>query len=66
MMSIEKKISISNKGRIFTDKHKRNISKSKIGSKNPMYGKNHTDKSKKKISQKHIGKKVSCETRNKL
>ena len=61
-----KKISISNKGRIFTDKHKRNISKSKIGSKNPMYGKNHTDKSKKKISQKHIGKKVSCETRNKI
>ena len=39
-------------GRIFSEKHKENISKSKMGNKNHL-GKHHTEEAKKKISDAH-------------
>ena len=64
--ALRKKISISNSGRVFTTKHKKNISLSKLKNKNPMYGKHHSKETKKRIAQKHIGKVLSISTRKKI
>lgn len=69
----KQKISEALKGRIFTNEHKKNISKNHHdvkGENNPFYGKKHTDEAKEKISKNHhdingknnpmYGKKPPC------
>jgi len=63
----------SGKKRIFTEKHRKNISESKKGEKHPFYGKHHSEETKKKMSKKNkgennkmFGKKHSEETRKKM
>jgi len=43
-----------------------NHAKTRIGNKNPFYGKKHTEESKLKISQKSLGRVVPKEIRNKI
>lgn len=68
-----KKMSKTHKGRKASDEAKENIRKSKLGKKNPMYGKNLTKEHKKKISDAQKGregcwqgKKLSKEHRKKI
>jgi group I intron endonuclease len=53
-------------GKIFTDEHCKNISKTKIGAQNPMYGKHLSTEHKAKICKSNIGKSVSEETTMKI
>jgi hypothetical protein len=46
----------------FTDEWKENLSKARIGDKNPMHGKKHNDETLRKMSIKAIGRKQSAET----
>jgi hypothetical protein len=52
-----RKISEARTGKPFTEDHKRKISESRIGDKNPMYGKNFSKEHRKKISETKIGDK---------
>lgn len=45
---------------------KQKLSETKLGDKNPMFGKKHTDERKKQISEFHKGKKMSEETKKKI
>ena len=49
-----------------TEEHRKNISKSKLGKNNPMYGKHLTEEAKKHLSEINKGKTVSESTRKKL
>ncbi len=61
---------------IFSKETRAKISRSRIGSKNPMYGlsgnqsptfgRKHTDSAKQKISEVHKGKEIPAETREKM
>ena len=53
---IAKKNSESNKGREFSEEHKKNISEANSGENNPMYGKKHTLEAKAKMSKAKSGK----------
>lgn len=64
-----KKISNANKGRILTELQRLNLSLSKMGEKNHMYGTHHSEETRFKMSESHKGKPVhsqSEETRKKL
>jgi|SRR3989304_424031 len=52
-------VAIKGKSGIYfrTEEHRKNISKSKKGEKNPMWGKNHSIESKRKISEGNKGKR---------
>lgn len=54
----KKKMSESGKNKIFTRQHKLNLSLSKKGENNAMYGKHHTEDTKRKIKEKN-SKKVA-------
>jgi hypothetical protein len=43
-----------------------NFAKTRIGEKNPFYGKKHSEESKLKMKQKSLGRTVSTETKNKI
>lgn len=62
----KQKISNSNKGRIFSKKHCQNIRLSKIGYKNPMYGKHISNEHKKIIGKFSKNRKFSLEHRQKI
>ena len=49
-----------------TDETKKKISESKIGEKNPNFGKHFSEEHKKKISESHIGKHHSEESKKKI
>lgn len=53
-------------GKIFTDKHKFNLARSKSGENNPWFGKSRSEETRKKISSANIGKEVSEETRQRM
>ena len=56
-------------GHIFTDEHKKNISKNHkdvFGENNPMFGKTHSDSVKLKLKNINLGKKMSEESKNKM
>jgi group I intron endonuclease len=50
----------------FSDEHKRKISESKKGEKNPSYGKTYSEEEKKKLRDKMKGRKMSDDFRNKV
>jgi hypothetical protein len=50
----------------FSDEHKKNISLSKTGKKNPMHGREFSKEHREKLSKSRIGKKHSEETKEKL
>lgn len=58
-MSEESKALVSKalKGRAFSEEHCKNISKSLMGERHPMFGKKHTDESKQKMSEALTGEK---------
>lgn len=60
------KMRIAHTGKIFSESHKQNIRYSKLGTKNPMYGKHLSSEHKQKIIQKLIGRHVSIQTRHKI
>lgn len=51
------KMSRKHKGKKFTTEHRKNISKSKMGEKNPFYDKHHSEEMRKKWSTDRKGKK---------
>lgn len=53
-------------GKKRTNETKKKLSDSKLGDKNPMYGKKHSEERKKQISEQHKGKKLSDETKKKI
>ena len=61
-----KKISEWHKDRPLTDSHKKAISDSITGEKNPFYGKEHTKETKQKLREKNLGKKHTEETKQKI
>jgi hypothetical protein len=60
----------SNKGRKLTDEHRKNISESKKGEKNPMFGTtrkgNFTDEQRKNMSEAQKGREITDEHRKKI
>ena len=56
------KISLANKGRIFTYEHRKKISISRIGLPSPMKGKHHSKEAKRKLSKARRGQHNSPET----
>ena len=62
----KRKMSEAAKKKVFTKKHRENMSKARKGNKNPNYGKQHTVKTKKIISKTHKGKIISKEIRGKM
>ena len=50
----------------FTEEHKANLSKSRMGEKNPFFGKHHTEESKEKNRQAHLGKSLTEEHKTKI
>ena len=61
----KKKISIANKGRIFSKESNRKNSESHKGKNNHFYNKKHTQETKLKMSESHKGKKSTEETKQK-
>ena len=61
---------LHNKGRCFSEEHKKKLSEAKkgkyAGEKNPMYGKKHSEEVKRKQSYAKKGKKMSAETRKRM
>jgi len=55
--AFSKHISKLNKGKTLSESHKRKISESKLGSKNPMYGKTHSDDHKEYLRDINTGDK---------
>lgn len=64
--STKEKISKAGKGRIFSDKHKLNLSLAQTGKKNHRYGKPISSILKEKLRATHIGQKLSKEHREKF
>ena len=69
----KRKMSISAKGRIFSNETRLKLSKSKKGKNNPFYGKKHSEEAKRKMSESHkgndygrTGKKHSLEHRKNI
>ena len=62
----KRKMSEAHKGKVFTEEHKHNLSLSKMGSKNPMYGKKMSEEQKSIRKEKSTGKKHSEETKRRL
>lgn len=56
----------SGKEKVFTEEHKKNISKSLKGNNNGMYGRSHSKDTRQKISDANKGKTISEETRKKM
>lgn len=54
------------KGRKFSEEHKKKISESLKGKKNPLYGKHPSEEAKKKMSEAKKGHQVSEETKKKI
>lgn len=50
----------------FTDKHRANLSKSRMGEKNSFFGKHHTEESNEKNRQAHLGKPLTDEHKAKI
>jgi group I intron endonuclease len=63
---IKLKISLANKGRIFSEDHKRNLSKAHEGQVSWNKGIPMSDQTKEKSRQKKLGKKLSEETKKKM
>ena len=59
-------ISKANKGKKFSEEHKKKIAESLKGENNPMYGKHPSEEAKKKISKANKGKKRSDEAKKKM
>lgn len=53
-------------GKKKSDDHRKKISESKLGDKNPMYGKHLSEETKIKLSKLNKGRKLSVETRRKI
>lgn len=49
-------------GSIYTDEHRKNLSRAMSGEKNPHYGKHHTSEAKEQIAASRRGKKLPAET----
>lgn len=62
----KRKISLSKKGKKFSEEHKKKLSEWQIGRVSPMKNKHHSEESKKKMSEGHKGRKSSEETKRKL
>lgn len=60
------KMSEHHKGKIFTEEHRRKLSKANSGKNNPFYGKTHSDVIRKKMSEALKGRTFTDETRRKL
>lgn len=54
------------KNRWFSPEHREKIRQSKLGSRNPMFGKKHSEEHKSKLRKMFLGRAFSLETRRKL
>lgn len=65
-LMMAKNCRITHLGKKRSEETKQKLSLTKMGNKNPMFGKKHTDERKKEISEFHKGKKMSDETKKKI
>ena len=66
MKKIKKKMSEGHRGKTLSEEHKRKLSESHKGDKNPLYGKTPSEEHKRKISESKKGKTLSEETKKKI
>lgn len=66
LMTREEHTSLHQRGKKFSDEHRRKIREALKGKNNPWYGKHHSDESKRKIGLGNKGKIVSEETKRKI